>query len=868
MSILEAIKNRFGKRPRDANEEPQDQNATLRIKATKATYVPSPRRRSVRLSMQAARMHTANKGTQSPPGAFPGADEYAPNYTPAISENRKQANCKAKFAPVPIAAVTPANETPAPTLTEEETPVTALAEMMTPPPTPTKETPAPTLTGNKSTPKYTSNIYATQDASQGVSSPTNRRATKLSARGVQAQAPIQTTARQPPPQRRRSYLNDPRITPTNTRKGRVRKSTRNNAAREQLPSPSPSPTASLKEILADPSSLISKAHKALEEAYAKRADISKEVLRLQKSQKNNVFSRGSYRGLEDKLKSPTEGVARTPTSDDTAIKNVAKGGRINSSDDRTSLARPSGREQTESASPTPSNERSGDSPTTAYPSTRTSPSNNNDDSQTINASNIAAVMTKMSTQLAVQNEAVATKLFTHFAAQNEVFAKKMEQVSEILAQTNAKSLEAQQMITKLATQPPSTVVQPQVSIDTEVLKQAINRNVAERHETEFKELIGFWTSQKQQLANGHCSTPPQKDYFDPRSTLRKNRVVLPTDTSRAILEAHEVQYRYQLEECPFQKLLGRSRIQHPEASLYASLKNSVVGERKENYPSHPTLPYHSQSGELLTWRQCCGVGRIVEPSTFDHPEIPMQDGWADFQASVPARRRSGTMEYEETGAPAVIQTWKPNQGIVFSQSLPLPPKTEMPGLHFASPALSSSLPPISLTQQAALEAGVDEILRRGPRNASRHGASNISNAQPFHVPPYNAPPINRARQNAIDAGLDDILRRGPRNGNRQGDRRGSSINAPQSTRPYARHNDYVADLDRFLGANPRNSPRQPSVNGVGPRGPRTNNDFSRGSRHASVAPRGPRPNDADPGLADRLVSIQKWMDGDRRHRRY
>ena len=647
MSIIEILKNRFGKRPRDTDEDPSDQDPALRIKLTKELYVPAPRRRSVCLAMQPGPRHIANVDIQSPPGAFPGTGEYSPTGVRVLSkdnkaiikpkdknktiiaskeQNKATTESKAVEFPTTVTAVTPPEDTAAATLTNE--------------------TAAPNPTGKKSTYKRKPATRDTQDATQNMNVSKKRYATKISAPEIRTQAPIETTTQQGLHKRRRSQLSQPYTTPATTSEDRAYKKARHDATAEQLPTPSPSPPRSIKEFLADPSSRIAKAHKAAEDAHATSKKISIEVEHLRESAKNNIFSRAQIIELERELEPVTEKAVGTPIvnaptkngnkndrrgsaspdgrdkspsliekATDKSTSHESEDGNKNGSDNSASPDQHNTHVRSQSVSPVSPNESSDDDSISTSRFTKSSTSQANVDPQMSVATSIAtAVASAFSTHLAAQNETLA--------AQNEIIAKKMEEVSNALAQTNAKNLEAQQLITRLATQPPSHppsyFIQPQqmlsiqvgINGNAEAPKQATDRVLDQHHEANL-ETKPIWAPQSQQLANGHCSTPPIKDYLDPKSSLRKNRAILPPETSRLILEAHEVQYRYQLEECPVQKRLGFPRLLKQEPSFYASLKN-----------------------------------RIVEPLTPD---------------------RSLPMEYEATGPPAVIRTWKPDQGIVFGQ---------------------------------------------------------------------------------------------------------------------------------------------------------------------------------------------------------
>ncbi|KAF1850104.1 uncharacterized protein K460DRAFT_411871 [Cucurbitaria berberidis CBS 394.84] len=675
MSILAFIKNSFGKRSRDPDKEPQDEPAPIHVTVTADSYVLAPRRRSVRLMKQAVLRNTTNQEPQSPPGRFPGTDNYAPKGVTTTSDERK----KVKPASKAVRGLTSGIVI-----------------------TSTENTSAPTPPETNSSSKLSPIALTTRDAAQDIRLSGRRRVAIPSTRDVKTKAKIETATHQPFLDRRQSYPNHPNTPTMNTGERRARKNAQRGAVRQQFSTPTLSCTMPLKDLLADPNSPIAKAHKALKQAHVKRISIDEEVARLRRSPRNNVFSRCQPNEQEKLAMKPK---ARIGLAADTStlvesgpnIEVIALGGRDSTeSKDNPSLSQPSSDVEHQSASSVSPNEGSdGNSTTTPYSSTRSSPSRINQD--------VASAMTEMS---------------THFATQNQALSKNLAQVSEALALTNAKNLEAQRLITQLATRPPSSPAQSQPLIDPAALEQAIERKVDEHYESK---LSGLWASQKQRLVR---STPLQRDYFDPRSALRKNRAVLPVEKTRSILEAHEVQYRYEIEECPLQKLLGLPRVAKQESSFYASMKNS-----KEDYPT------------------------IAAPSVFDRPVTPMGNGWADFQTSVSARRPSQDMELEGTGAPALLHTWKPNQGIVFSQPVHLPDKTQQP--LFGAPWPRSTAPPINHAQQAALDANLDEVLRREPRNA---GIQDFTNPQ---------------QQNEL---------------------------------PKISHGTYLAAFDRFLRDNPRESP--------------------------------------------------------------
>ncbi|CAO2647517.1 Nn.00g084390.m01.CDS01 [Neocucurbitaria sp. VM-36] len=611
MSIMGSPRNRFGKRSRDTNDEPQDQGAPQRVKITKESYVSTPRRRSVRLAVQTACKENTNEDSQSPPGTYPGTEEYAPEEVHSPLEERKKAmpNSKAARGHTSGIVVTPVKEMPALSSGEE-----------------------------RSTPEVAPAIHKIQEDAHATTPPRGPRAARTAE--VQAQAPV-AVAIQPLQQRRQSFLNHPYAFPRNASEHRVRKRARNVAAKEQLPTPSPTPsppsTSSLKVLLADPNTPIAKAHKALEEAYSNRMKASRDVSRQRKSLKNNIFSRLQSSAQGDiirELQPVVEDVVdiATTVSDKPIIEDLVTCSSESQIVTSSPPAALSGETKSHRTSPATSNESSSDESATSYPSTRGSRTRDSDNSSTKTPSSLASVMTEMS---------------THFAAQNEALAKKLGQVSEAIALTSTKSLEAQQLITQLATRPPTASTQSQSFVDPVALEQAIERKVNERYEAKLK--LNAWAPQKEKQANGYASTKPREDYFDPRSALRKNRVVLPVERSRSILEAHEVQYRYQLQDCPVQKLLGLPRILKPEASFYASLRTVSKA--------------------------------IIELSTYQQAAKPIQNEWAKFQASIPARRGSDPMDFEETGAPmdieeagppAVNQTWNPSQAVVFSQPQPLP----------------------------------------------------------------------------------------------------------------------------------------------------------------------------------------------------
>lgn len=453
---------------------------------------------------------------------------------------------------------------------------------------------------------------------------------------LQARTPTETVTRTLH-QRRQTLQNHSNVSPHGTNEYRIRKSR------------SPTPSASLKALLADSSTPIAKAHKTLKRAYAQRTKYLHQMVLPQ----NNIFSRLHALAPEDVAEE------LEPVSEEAAhVTNTAE--NKTTIDSIIPIER-SSEVQDHIVSPATPNESSRDELAVSYPYIRSRQSHDSADSSTTRPSPPSNIMTEMS---------------THFAAQNEALAKRLEQVSEALAQTSSKSLEAQQLITRLATRPPSYPVQPQIQRDLVSLEHAIDRKIEEHYNSKERDHKGFWAPQKENLANSHRSTRPHEDYFNPRCMLRKNRTVLPKDKSRPILEAHEVQYRYQLEECSFQKLLGFPRVAKHEASFYASLKNSVAGECKENYPAQPTLPFHPQSGQILTWRECCGLDAIIESGVLQPVVQSVQNEWSQFQCSISAPRGSGPMDFEETGLPmdiektgppTIIQTWHPNQPIIFSQ---------------------------------------------------------------------------------------------------------------------------------------------------------------------------------------------------------
>ncbi|KAF2849527.1 hypothetical protein T440DRAFT_555825 [Plenodomus tracheiphilus IPT5] len=636
---MSSSKNQLNKRRKRSSSNEHDAYASaVRIKINDARHMPrAPRRRSVRLSERDLHSNDDNKenlDNRSPPGAYPGSEGYSPIARQKSSKTSSSASVTERETKVP--------KRKAIGVTKPEEPMLPVDEQCSPVPDATRGLPDKK---NASTREYASDETDEEDDEDDKGEPAKRQ-------------PIRRSI--PLSQRRKSFQ-------VNPYGGALPKESVTASTGIPTPSPSPSPKFSFEDEPSSPDSPF--AQEAMKDtgATAKHAASMNDIPDLaQVTRKNYPNTRRQSRILNERraklpsINEDSEGHGSTdPTSDyrpltrgrltsSVIAQHGCAGSRSSSSDD---FEKPF-------------------SPETSPGSSR----KHGSDSSSKSGSSLSEACLELARTFRTVAENQQTQI-----------------------QQN------QQIITQHYTKPPAAPAPVQVSlVDNTERRQIFVEGSGKLVRFSEEHAIFNLEPQPQGLHHEHIASVPKKNYFAPNGGLRKNRRSIPVDAALDLLRAHEIEYRYRVDECPFQRRLGLYRpgsgmqwssfwevhwssdhaefsfqvVQWP--SFYASMKNSVFGTHRVDYPQEYTMPFSPATGELLAWQQCCGETPIPPLALSNKPQNSWHDFNHDLHASDTARRASGPMEgVESTGPLAVDNTWNTSQGI-----------------HFGNDSVSGAAPPI------------------------------------------------------------------------------------------------------------------------------------------------------------------------------